>query len=137
MSDETIRPKLVAISSDQKDEEQVESQSANPFANLDALRNPQDYEEFLGGEAVSAFAARIEIELAVDRNASARPVKMMAPEKSLTVGRSAISSQRPALVTARARSLPPLTCSITAGDGMNRTCTCPPIRSVIAAPALR
>jgi hypothetical protein len=30
----------------------------NPFANLDALRNPQDYEEFLGGEAVSAFAVR-------------------------------------------------------------------------------
>jgi len=30
----------------------------NPFANLDALRNPQDYEEFLGGEAVTAFAVR-------------------------------------------------------------------------------
>jgi hypothetical protein len=30
----------------------------NPFANLDALRNPQDYEEFLGGEVVSAFAVR-------------------------------------------------------------------------------
>jgi hypothetical protein len=30
----------------------------NPFANLDALRNPQDYKEFLGGEAVSAFAVR-------------------------------------------------------------------------------
>jgi hypothetical protein len=58
MSDETIRPKLVAISSDQKDHEQSETQSANPFANLDALRNPQDYEEFLGGEAVSAFAVR-------------------------------------------------------------------------------
>jgi hypothetical protein len=54
-SDETLRPKLVAISSDQKDDE---TQSANPFANLDALRNPQDYEEFLGGEAVSAFAVR-------------------------------------------------------------------------------
>ena len=26
---------------------------SNPFANLDALRNPQDYEEFLG----SGFAA--------------------------------------------------------------------------------
>ena len=49
MSDETARPKLVAISVDQKDEEQVETQSTNPFANLDALRNPQDYEEFLGG----------------------------------------------------------------------------------------
>ena len=30
----------------------------NPFANLDALRNPQDYDEFLGGEAVTAFAVR-------------------------------------------------------------------------------
>jgi hypothetical protein len=30
----------------------------NPFANLDALRNPQDYEEFLGGEAVTAFPVR-------------------------------------------------------------------------------
>ena len=41
-----------------KGEEQRETQSANPFANLDALRNPQDFEEFLGGEAVSAFAVR-------------------------------------------------------------------------------
>ena len=53
-----FRPKLVATSSDQKDKELVETQSANPFANLDALRNPQDYEEFLSGEAVSAFAVR-------------------------------------------------------------------------------
>jgi hypothetical protein len=30
----------------------------NPFANLDALRNPQDYDEFLGGEVVSQFAVR-------------------------------------------------------------------------------
>jgi hypothetical protein len=30
----------------------------NPFNNLAALRNPQDYEEFLGGEAVTAFAVR-------------------------------------------------------------------------------
>jgi hypothetical protein len=52
MSDETIRP------SDQKGKEQSETPSPNPFANLDALRNPQDYEEFLGGEAVSAFAVR-------------------------------------------------------------------------------
>src|SRR5262249_5782383 len=58
MSEETTRPKLVAISSDQEGQEQIETQSANPFANLDALRNPQDYEEFLGGEAVSAFAVR-------------------------------------------------------------------------------
>jgi hypothetical protein len=32
--------------------------SPNPFANLDALRNPQDYEEFMNGEATSAFAVR-------------------------------------------------------------------------------
>jgi hypothetical protein len=69
MSDETIRPKLVAIASDQEgqeqaeerdqeSQEQAEKRAANPFANLDALRNPQDYEEFLLGEAVSAFAVR-------------------------------------------------------------------------------
>src|SRR5262249_793862 len=34
------------------------AQDANPFANLDALRNPQDYEEFLGGETVSAWSVR-------------------------------------------------------------------------------
>jgi hypothetical protein len=32
--------------------------NANPFANLDALRNPQDYEEFMNGEAVTGFAVR-------------------------------------------------------------------------------
>jgi hypothetical protein len=31
---------------------------SNPFSNLDALRCPQDYEEFLGGEANAAFAVR-------------------------------------------------------------------------------
>ena len=40
----------------------VETENAitpgNPFANLDALRNPQDYNEFLNGEAVTAFAVR-------------------------------------------------------------------------------
>jgi hypothetical protein len=30
----------------------------NPFANLDALRNPQDYEEFMNGETTAAFAVR-------------------------------------------------------------------------------
>jgi hypothetical protein len=58
MADETTRPKLVTVPSDQEGPEQAEKQAANPFANLDALRNPQDYEEFLGGEAVSAFAIR-------------------------------------------------------------------------------
>ena len=58
MTDETTRPKLVTVMSDQESQEQAEKRAANPFANLDALRNPQDYEEFLGGEAVSAFAVR-------------------------------------------------------------------------------
>jgi len=31
---------------------------ANPFANLDALRNPQDYAEFASGEAVSRYRVR-------------------------------------------------------------------------------
>jgi hypothetical protein len=30
----------------------------NPFANLDALRNPQDYEEFMNGETVGPFTVR-------------------------------------------------------------------------------
>jgi hypothetical protein len=38
--------------------EPSEGKPPNPFANLEALRNPQDYEEFLGGETVSTFAVR-------------------------------------------------------------------------------
>ena len=38
--------------------EQTVTVPANPFANLDALRNPQDYEEFLGGETTTAFAVK-------------------------------------------------------------------------------
>lgn len=30
--------------------EQEANSPANPFANLDALRNPQDYEEFMRGK---------------------------------------------------------------------------------------
>jgi hypothetical protein len=32
--------------------------TANPFDNIDALRCPQDYEEFLGGEPNAVFAVR-------------------------------------------------------------------------------
>jgi hypothetical protein len=56
MNDET-RPKLVAVASDQP-ASASEIDPANPFANLDALRNPQDYEEFMAGETVTAFAVR-------------------------------------------------------------------------------
>ena len=35
--------------------EQTVPAPSNPFANLDALRNPQDYEEFLGGESTAAL----------------------------------------------------------------------------------
>ena len=38
--------------------EQTVTAPSNPFANLDALRNPQDYEEFLGGETTAVFAVR-------------------------------------------------------------------------------
>jgi hypothetical protein len=58
MSDETIRPKLVSIPADREEPATRQVEPGNPFANLDALRNPQDYEEFLGGETVSAFAVR-------------------------------------------------------------------------------
>jgi hypothetical protein len=63
MSDETTRPKLVPVPADREASEEPATEQAakstgNPFANLDALRNPQDYEEFLGGETTSAFAVR-------------------------------------------------------------------------------
>jgi hypothetical protein len=40
------------------EEGEESAKPANPFANLDALRNPQDYEEFLSGEQVTTFAVR-------------------------------------------------------------------------------
>ena len=58
MNDETTRPKLVFIPADREEPATRQVEPGNPFVNLDALRNPQDYEEFLGGEAVSAFAVR-------------------------------------------------------------------------------
>jgi hypothetical protein len=36
----------------------VEIDPLNPFANLDVLRNLQDYEEFLAGETISTFPVR-------------------------------------------------------------------------------
>jgi hypothetical protein len=55
MSDDQVKPKLEIV-------EPVNSKSdaadTNPFSNLDALRQAQDYEEFLGGEATTAFAVR-------------------------------------------------------------------------------
>jgi len=63
MNDETARPKLVPVPAEHEASEEPAAKetiksAVNPFANLDALRNPQDYEEFLGGEAVSSFAVR-------------------------------------------------------------------------------
>jgi hypothetical protein len=63
MNDETSRPKLVPVPAEHEASEEPAAKetiksAVNPFANLEALRNPQDYEEFLGGEAVSAFAVR-------------------------------------------------------------------------------
>ena len=57
-SDETTRPKLVSIPADREEPATRQVEPGNPFANLDALRNPQDYEEFMGGEAVTAFPVR-------------------------------------------------------------------------------
>src|SRR5262245_26980527 len=56
---------------------------------------------------------------------------------SLTVGRSGSPSQRVAVVTANGRSLPALICSIVSDVEPNRTCTCPPSRSVITGPPPR
>jgi hypothetical protein len=63
MNDETSRPKLVPVPAEHEASEEPAAKETiksaiNPFANLEALRNPQDYEEFLGGESVSAFAVR-------------------------------------------------------------------------------
>src|SRR5215831_10047867 len=68
MTDETARSKLVPFPTDREEpatkptdrEEPAtkDEQPKNPFANLDALRNPQDYEEFMSGEAVTKFAVR-------------------------------------------------------------------------------
>jgi hypothetical protein len=52
MTDEIARPKLEIVPPP------PEAMSANPFANLDALRNPQDYEEFLGGEVAATFPVK-------------------------------------------------------------------------------
>src|SRR5262249_31417555 len=54
-------------------------------------------------------------------------------KNSPTVGMSGNSSERVAVVTASARSLPALMYSITEGMLVNTTCTCPPRRSVSAA----
>src|SRR5262245_55974988 len=53
--------------------------------------------------------------------------------KSPTVGMSGSAGARIALVTASARSLPALMCSIEEGRLSNMTCTCPLMRSVTAA----
>src|SRR6186997_329696 len=57
--------------------------------------------------------------------------------KSLTVGMSGSASEPDAVVTASARSLPALTCSIDEDMPGNMACTCPPSRSVSAGPAPR
>ena len=48
------------------------------------------------------------------------------------VGSSGSASERMAEVTANARSVPALMCSIAGGVVENTACTCPPIRSVSA-----
>src|SRR5262245_6877976 len=57
--------------------------------------------------------------------------------KSPTVGMSGSASERVAVVTASACSLPALMYSIAAGMVLNMTCTCPPSRSVSAGPVPR
>src|SRR6516164_4378749 len=56
---------------------------------------------------------------------------------SATVGMSGNTGERVAVVTASARSLPPLTYSIDEDMVANMTCTCPPSRSTSAGPAPR
>src|SRR5262249_40093060 len=51
-------------------------------------------------------------------------------KNSPTVGMSGSASERVAVVTASARSLPALMYSITEGMEVNVTCTCPPSKSV-------
>ena len=51
---------------------------------------------------------------------------------SPTAGTSGSASERCAEVTASARTLPALMVAIDSGNGLNMTCTCPPIRSMSA-----
>src|SRR5262245_14486767 len=69
-----------------------------------------------------------------------RPTHWLASKpgtKSPMVGISGSASERIAVVTAKARSLPALMYSIDAAMSVNVTWICPPSRSVIAGPALR
>jgi hypothetical protein len=56
MSEENVKP--FKIVEPEFAEEESTTKSTNPFENLDALRSPQDYAEFLGGEAVTTWAVR-------------------------------------------------------------------------------
>jgi hypothetical protein len=66
MAEEVKRPKIELVQEEEdelavpteREESGGQADSNNPFANLDALRNPQDYEEFMAGEAVTAFPVR-------------------------------------------------------------------------------
>src|SRR5262249_54032822 len=66
---------------------------------------------------------------------AATPNQLLATKpgmNSLTVGISGRTSERIALVTANARNLAGLRCSIDDGVSANITCTCPASRSVNA-----
>src|SRR5262249_25149224 len=60
------------------------------------------------------------------------PLASYPVTNSPTVGTSGSTSDRAAVVTAKARSFPVLTYSIDSGAPPNTTCTCPPSRSVSA-----
>src|SRR5262245_24296748 len=66
-----------------------------------------------------------------------QPLDSYPGTKSPTVGRSGNTSERVAPVTANARNLPPLMCSIDPTNVSNMSCTCPPIISMRAGPAPR
>ena len=83
-------------------------------------------------ELVDDFGGRV-----LGRTDAIPPLASKPGTKSPTVGTSGSASERVAVVTANARSLPALMCSIDAGMSMNMTCTCPPSRSVSAGAAPR
>src|SRR5262249_31755011 len=92
---------------------------------------------FILGSARAAFISLFSLSIILGGVlfGAATPNQLLASKpgrNSLTVGISGRTSERVAVVTANARSLPVLMCSIDDGVSANITCTCPASRSVNA-----
>src|SRR6516165_368736 len=98
-------------------------------------RQPHHLAPFLGvvGDELSADLGR-----RVFGRTEADPLARLETAHEIAYsGNIGSASDRVAVVTAKARSLPALMCSIDAAMSVNVTWICPPSRSVIAGPAPR